>query len=417
MTKILVVDDVESNVTVLTCMLMHQGFTVRAALSGQEALDIISVERPDVILLDVSMPNMSGIDVCRKLKADVELRLIPVILVTARSREEEIVEGLNAGADDYIPKPVTQEILTARLRSALRVKSIYDELAASNERLSREISERAKAEEELRHAQKLELVGQLAGGIAHEFNNLLQAIEGYTAYAMEGLSPRDVRRQDLQEVLNASARASSLTRQLLGFSRRRVLEKKCLSPNRVVEDLAKMIASLVGGQIRLELDLEPDVALVYADPGELQQALLNLCLNARDAMPLGGTLTLKTEGGPCRAGECGKSPWQPRVFMHVVDTGCGMSEESLQRIFEPFYTTKEVGKGTGLGLANVYGVVRQHGGSAHVESVVGKGTRFTICLPVCDPSHAAYDGAAAHEVRDAAETVPLEGGELWPILA
>ena len=383
MTRVLVVDDVPSNVTVLTWMLMHQGYSVSSALSGQQALEMIAVERPDVILLDVSMPEMSGIEVCRRLKADAQLRLIPIILVTARTRDEDIIEGLNAGADDYITKPVTREVLSARLRSALRIKSIYDELAASSERLTCEMAERAKAEEELRHAQKLELVGQLAGGIAHEFNNLLQAIEGYTAYAMEGLSPQERRYQDLQQVLNASDRASTLTRQLLGFSRRGILEKKHIDPNRVVSDLAKMIRPLIGAPIQLELLLDPQIGTICGDPGELQQALLNLCLNARDAMPSGGKLTLKTQRGPCLSGGSKTLP-RPCAMIHVSDTGCGMSDETRKRIFEPFYTTKEVGKGTGLGLANVYGVVRQHGGSAEVESELGKGTKFTICLPTVD---------------------------------
>jgi signal transduction histidine kinase len=388
MTRILVVDDVPSNVTVLTWMLMHQGYSVSSALSGPQALDMIAAERPDVILLDISMPEMSGIEVCRRLKADPQRRLIPIILVTARNRDEDMVEGLNAGADDYITKPVTREVLSARLRSALRIKSIYDELAASSERLCREMAERAKAEEELRHKQKLELVGQLAGGVAHEFNNLLQTIEGYTAYAMEGLSPQERRYQDLQQVLNASNRASTLTRQLLGYSRRTALEKKDVDPNRVVGDLARMIRPLIGPSIQLEMFLAPDIGTVRADPGELQQALLNLCLNARDAMPSGGKLTLRTERGPSPADNRGKGPQRPCAMIHVIDTGCGMSAETQQRILEPFYTTKGVGKGTGLGLANVYGVVQQHGGTAHVESALGKGTKFTLCLPTVDAPRA-----------------------------
>ncbi len=166
------------------------------------------------------------------------------------------------------------------------------------------MAERTNAEEKLRHAQKLELVGQLAGGIAHEFNNLLQTIEGYAAYAMEGLSPQERRYQDLQQVLNASGRASALTRQLLGYSRRSALEKKNIDPNRVVADLAKMIRPLIGARIQLELFLAADIGTICADPGELQQALLNLCLNARDAMPSGGKLILKTERGLCRHDDC-----------------------------------------------------------------------------------------------------------------
>jgi signal transduction histidine kinase len=403
MTRILVVDDVPTNVTMLSWMLAHQGYTVTSAVSGQQALDIVAVERPDVILLDVSMPEMSGIEVCRRLKSDAETRLIPIILVTAHTSTEDIVEGLNAGADDYITKPVTPAVLSARLRSALRIKGIYDELATANTQLRREMAERAKAEEELRHAQKLELVGQLAGGIAHEFNNLLQTIEGYTAFAIERLSCDDSCRQDLQQVLNASSRATELTRQLLGFSRRRALEKRHVDPNRVVADLAKMIRPLVGKSIQLEIVLDREIGTVFADPGELQQALLNLCLNARDAMPSGGKLSLKTER-ELVACEEEQGRLQEHAVMHVIDTGCGMSDETRRRLFEPFYTTKEVGKGTGLGLANVYGVVRQHGGSAQVDSAPGKGTKFTIYLPVVRETRDADDG----EIQQ--ENAP------WPVL-
>ncbi len=219
---------------------------------------------------------------------------------------------------------------------------------------------------------------------------------------MQGLSPQEARHQDLQQVLNASIRASTLTRQLLGFSRRSVLEKKHVDPNRVVADLATMIRPLIGSPIRLETFLEPEIGTVCADPGELQQALLNLCLNARDAMPSGGQLTLKTERGPCGREGCGRAGPRPCAMIHVIDTGCGMSAETRRRIFEPFYTTKEIGKGTGLGLANVYGVVHQHGGSAHVESELGKGTKFTVCLPT-------VDGPQAGEA--------LEESRTWPVLA
>jgi two-component system, cell cycle sensor histidine kinase and response regulator CckA len=406
MTKVLVVDDVSANIAVLTWMLAHQGYTVISATSGRQALEMVADEMPDVILLDVSMPEMSGIEVCQKLKADPYLRLIPIILVTALTSDEDLVSGLNAGADDYIAKPVTRQVLSARLRSALRIKAVYDELGDANEQLRREMAERITAEEELRHAQKLELVGQLAGGIAHEFNNLLQAIEGYTAYAMQGLSPEESQYQDLQQVLKASSRATSLTRQLLGFSRRRNLEKKIVDLNRVVADLARMIRPLIGAHIQLETNFDPEIGTVCADPGELQQALLNLCLNARDAMPSGGSLVLRTQSGPCRWGEC-KTSRSPSAMIQVIDTGSGMSAETQQRIFEPFFTTKAASKGTGLGLANFYGIVRQHGGEAHVESALGKGSTFTLCLPAVETACVGELTEDPAAVGGGAETILL----------
>ena len=272
-------------------------------------------------------------------------------------------------------------------------------------------AERAKTEEELHHAQKLELVGQLAGGIAHEFNNLLQAIEGYTAYAMEGLLPQEQRYQDLQQVLNASSRAATITRQLLGFSRRRLLEKKHIDPNRVVADLVKMIRPLIGAQVQIEMILAAKIGVVCADPGELQQALLNLCLNARDAMPSGGKLTLQTQRVAGRCQGCSKAPQGACAMIQVIDTGCGMSVETRRRVFEPFYTTKELGKGTGLGLANVYGVVHQHGGLAKVESELGSGTTFTICLPVVNTRFADDASEDPPPVCGGAEIVLLAEDE------
>ncbi len=242
-----------------------------------------------------------------------------------------------------------------------------------------------KNAEELRQAHKMEAVGQLAGGIAHEFNNLLQAIGGYANCAMEGLSPQEQRYQDLREILKAADRAAALTRQLLGFSRRHVLRPADLDPNQVVADLAKMLRPIIGEHISLEMALAGDAGTVHADPGELQQALLNLCLNARDAMPNGGALQLKT-----RIVTLSEPSWDPRfqiepgryVVFTITDTGCGMSAEVQRHLFEPFFTTKEVGKGTGLGLPMVYGVVQQHKGAIHVYSEPGRGTTFKVYLPV-----------------------------------
>ena len=233
----------------------------------------------------------------------------------------------------------------------------------------------------------MELVGQLAGGVAHEFNNLLQAIRGYADYALEGLDPAEPRAGDLRQIVKAADRAAAITRQLLGFSRRRVLEQRHVDPNRVVAELADMIRPLIGEHIRLETVLGEDAGTAWADAGELQQALLNLCLNARDAMPGGGNLVVSTSKAVIGDGS---SPADARlppgrcIVITVADSGCGMSAETQQRLFEPFYTTKEVGKGTGLGLATVYGIVRQHGGAIQVESELGRGTTFRIYLPADD---------------------------------
>jgi signal transduction histidine kinase/CheY-like chemotaxis protein/PAS domain-containing protein len=240
-----------------------------------------------------------------------------------------------------------------------------------------------------RQASKMELVGQLAGGVAHEFNNLLQAIGGYTRYAMQGLAPEEDRFQDLRQVVKATDRAATLTRQLLGFGRRRALERRHLDPNQLILDLVKMVRPVIGEHIEIQTVLQEDPGMLYADAEELQQVLLNLCLNARDAMPSGGKLLLKSENISLAdaLSEFGVATAAGRyVVLNVTDTGHGMTAEIKQRIFEPFFTTKEVGKGTGLGLANVHGVIQQHGGTIHVYSEVGKGTTFRLFLPRVEAS-------------------------------
>lgn len=252
-----------------------------------------------------------------------------------------------------------------------------------------------RSQEERRQSQKLEAVGQLAGGIAHEFNNLLQAITGYTGYAMEGLPTEDQRYQDLQQVRTAADRAAMLTRQLLGFSRQQMLERRHVDPNGAIADLAKMLGTVIGDHIELDLTLGENVSTVSADPGALQQILLNLCLNARDAMSSGGKLLIRTQDLLMRrafdAWETDIPPGRYAV-VSVTDTGSGMTPEVKARIFEPFFTTKEVGQGTGLGLATVYGIVQQHEGIIHVYSEPDRGSTFKIYLPAVDvAAHADSD--------------------------
>ncbi len=247
-----------------------------------------------------------------------------------------------------------------------------------------------KRDEQLRHSQKLEALGTLAGGVAHEFNNLLQSIQGYTRYAAEGFPLDDPRRQDLDLVLQAANRAASLTRQLLGFSRRQILQYADLDPNQIVSELARLLRPLIGEHIRLELSLGENVGHVHADPTHLQQLLMNLAINARDAMPGGGELLIKTEnivlGDDSLSAYPELSPGHYLVLT-VSDNGCGMSDDVREHAFEPFFTTKEVGQGTGLGLAAVYGVVVQHKGTVRVCSEQGVGSAFKILLPaIAEPT-------------------------------
>ncbi len=249
--------------------------------------------------------------------------------------------------------------------------------------VSRDVTERRRLEEEARHAQKMDAVGQLAGGVAHDFNNLLTSIRGFSDLLGRSLEMGDPRRKDIAEILKATERAAALTRQLLAFSKRQVLRMEALSVNAIVSDMTRIVRRLLGDAIVVEETLEADLWTVRADPGQLEQVLLNLALNARDAMPQGGRLHIGTHNEI--VDDEGAIPPGRYVVIEVSDTGEGMSPETRARVFEPFFTTKDPKGRAGLGLATVYGIILQSGGHVGVDSALGKGSVFTIHLPVAKP--------------------------------
>jgi signal transduction histidine kinase len=256
-----------------------------------------------------------------------------------------------------------------------------------------------ESEEQLRQSQKLEAVGTLAGGVAHDFNNLLTVITGYTELAMMRNDPDDRLRKDLVQVIEASQRAARLTHQLLAFSRKQVLQPTVLDVNDVVETVVPMLRRLIGEHIRISVDTAPDLGTVVADRGQLEQVIINLVVNARDAMPGGGTITVRT----AREAEGGEA----HVALAVSDTGTGIAPEVRDRIFEPFFTTKEPGKGTGLGLSMIYGIVKQSGGTIEVDTEAGRGTTFTVHLPAGGDGEAVPAESARTEIPHGTETVLL----------
>jgi PAS domain S-box-containing protein len=319
-----------------------------------------------------------------------ELEGKPFTVVFADSEQSgQILEEFVRRFRDRATEPQRERRLTLRNGNVVTLEdtSSFVELRGQPPMLLglfRDVTAQKRLEEQLRQSQKMEAVGQLAGGVAHDFNNILTVIHGHASLLLAGGSLTGASARSAQQIGQAAERAAGLTRQLLAFSRRQVLQPRQLDMNEVVANMTKMLGRILGEDIALQLNYSPQPARVQADAGMMEQVLLNLAVNSRDAMPKGGLLAIKismldvdarhlAEHSEGRAGRF--------VCLTAVDTGCGIPPENLRRIFEPFFTTKEVGKGTGLGLATVYGIVKQHQGWIEVESEPGKGTAFKVFLP------------------------------------
>ena len=273
-----------------------------------------------------------------------------------------------------------------------------------------DITDHRQLEEQLRQAQKMEAIGQLAGGVAHDFNNILQAILGYGEMALEEAAPNSELHAELLEVRKAAERAAVLVRQLLAFSRRQVLNLQIVTLDHVIHDLVKMIVRVIGEDITLNVRTGPGLRTIRADRGQIEQVLMNLCINARDAMLNGGEITIRTENMEISEHYCKlhvEARPGPHVLLTISDTGCGMDAEVQKHIFEPFFSTKEQSKGTGLGLATVYGIVRQHGGFINVYSEPGRGSVFKIYFPVVDESAGEVKTLVEADVKGGTETILL----------
>jgi two-component system cell cycle sensor histidine kinase/response regulator CckA len=367
--RVLFIEDSAEDAELEERELRKAGYNIRSCRveTAKDILRALEEFDPTLIISDYSLPRLNGMDalkIVRPLRSDV-----PFIFVSGTIGEERAIESLKSGATDYV------------------VKSRLGSLVSKVRRALAEVDERARSrllEEQVRQAQKMEAIGRLAGGVAHDFNNLLAVINGYSELALTHLEDGHRVRPQVQEVLAAGQRAASLTRQLLAFSRKQTTQPVRLDLNAVVSNFQKMLCRLVGDEISLLLHLEPNLHRVLADAGQVEQVIMNLAVNARDAMPKGGRITISTMNVEL---EKGASPLPmaskggAHVLLAVGDTGTGMGPEIRAHLFEPFFTTKESGKGTGLGLSTVHGIVTQAGGSIQVESEVGRGTTFNIYLP------------------------------------
>ena len=370
--RLLIIEDSEDDALLLERELTKNGYDLSCErVDTPEAVkEALATKTWDLIISDFVMPHFSGLDALRIVKErSVD---IPFIIVSGKVGEETAVEAMRAGANDYI------------------IKGNLARLTPAIEREMRDVEDRSRcrrAEDQLRQSQKMEAIGQLTGGIAHDFNNILTVIMGYCDLLKMKPIVDDPAKVAIEHISAAAEKAAQLTRGLLAFSRKQVLDIKPVSLNDLVQHVEKFLVRIIGEDVHLKSMYHDANLRVMADTGQMEQVLMNLATNARDAMPAGGTLTIETFfqeidesfvyshglGNPGRYG-----------VICVSDTGAGMDEETKNRLFEPFFTTKEVGKGTGLGMAIVHGIVNQHNGFVYVYSEPGRGTAFKIYIPLLE---------------------------------
>ncbi len=284
-----------------------------------------------------------------------------------------------------LDRPINRFVKNDELASTVdAINFMYRKAVKAYRKLEDQTSEKIRLERQLKQAQKMESIGRLAGGVAHDFNNVLSVIIGYSDLLLADIPPNDPRREQIQLIHDSGSKAVNLIRQLLAFSRKQVLEKKIISINTIIEDFLKILGKMAGEDIVITTYLSDAGCTVEADPGQIEQIIMNLIVNAKDAMPGGGEIIIETAGIQmdkiCQEKHMEFKPGK-YVLMTISDTGEGMDEEVLSKIFDPFFTTKELGKGTGLGLATVYGIVKQHNGYIYIYSEKNKGTTFKIYLP------------------------------------
>ena len=422
--KILAIDDNPDNLTTLKAVLSDVFPRVRVltALNGRNGIELALTEDPDVVLLDIVMPEMDGFEVCRKLKDDERLRHIPVVFLTAlKTDRDSRIKALEVGAEAFLSKPLDETELTAQIRAMTKIKTAAILQRQENERLTLLVAERTREleqelawrkrtemeksqmEAQFHQAQKMESVGRLAGGVAHDLNNLLSPILGYGEMLLDEFIKGDDRKESVAQIVNAGERARDLVRQLLAFSRKQILELKPIDLNNTVNGFKKLLRRTIREDVDIQFIPATSIPQIRGDVSQLEQVIMNLMVNAQDAMPDGGILTIETAATHLDAGYAAAfHDVAPGYFvmLAVSDTGQGMDAETQTKIFEPFFTTKEKGKGTGLGLATVYGIVRQHGGGIRVHSEPGQGATFKIYLPALETTDCLAQKAPAIPAKD-----------------
>lgn len=370
---VLVVDDDEIMRSAARESLSEADFSVSEAENGVMAMQALEKRRPDIILLDVMMPEMDGFATARAVRQKAGYEMVPILIMTALDDLESINHAYEAGATDFITKPINWVILVQRVRYMTR----YVQMMNAQKQL----------QTELQQAQKLEAVATLAGGVAHDFNNILHVVQGSAELMQirqpDGAPPMD----ELGDIIQAVDRGGKLVRQLLTYSRKVKSEKRPIQLNHRVNQISQLLQRTIPKMIAIECRLEEDLLWVNGDEVQMEQVLMNLAINAKDAMPNGGKLLIETANvrHPKKRGlpTSATAPlnW---VRLSVSDTGHGMDQDTRRHVFDPFFSTKAPGKGTGLGLSMVHGIVHNHDGRIVCHSLPGKGTDFHIFLPAVE---------------------------------
>jgi signal transduction histidine kinase len=373
--SVLIVEDSEDDTELLRHELERQGFRpeVSRVDTGPSLRAALIARDWDVVISDHNMPGFSG-DEALSLVRRFDPKL-PFIVVSGTRGEEHAVDAMRSGASDFIVKERLH-----RLAPAVERELQASELRAEQRRITAALEE---SQRQLREAQRLEAVGRLAGGVAHDFNNLVAAILSYADLILHSLPIGDAHRDDVEEIKRAGRHAAELTRQLVAFSRQQVLQATVLNLNEVIQEEVGLLKRLVGPAVTLQVRLHSNLWFTKTDRMQMEQVLMNLATNARDAMPDGGVLTISTGNVTVPMDDADARPPMPGQFVWLVasDTGAGIPAEIQSKIFDPFFTTKKRDQGTGLGLSTVYGIVRQSGGYIYVDSTLGRGATFTIFLP------------------------------------
>ncbi len=393
--RMLILEDSEDDAALLVDQLQRGGYDVSFdRVDTPEALDAaLEKKNWDLVISDYSMPHFSGLDALSLLRAKGSD--LPFIFVSGTMGEETAIAALKTGAQDYLIKTNLKRLVPA----------VQRELREANQR-----RERKRLELQVEQLRKFEAIGRLAGGIAHDFNNALGAILGWAEMGYGEAEPGTGFHERFQNIRDQAQRAAKLTSQLLAFARRQVLQPRKTNLNSVIQESMNLLRRVIGEQIEVCLLSSSDLCVTLADPVQMEQVLMNLCLNARDAMPKGGRLVIETKNVEIGDEYCRLHTYaRPgrHVMLAVSDTGVGMDAATLERIFEPFFTTKEIGKGTGLGLATVYGITKQHGGFIYAYSELGKGTTFRVYLPRCDGDAEPAEPVQEERPHRGTETVLL----------